>query len=146
MRTWEEEENRHQRYVPFTALPRPHAWLPHMCFTSLMPQRLPICRNIFKTFEVQAARNIFKTGAFDLLNHMALEVGVFRCATHDRGEQCETGSRRPRGPGVCCTHMDKDHLGLDQIRNHFPHPHRKRSVLFLGIQTPPKDPQRFPPV
>lgn len=100
------------------------------CAFPLQCPRLPICRNIFKTFEAQSARNIFKSGGFDLFNHMALAMVVFRCATHDRGERLEIGNGQQRGPGggVGCTHMDKDHLGLDRIRNHFPHPHRKRTV------------------
>lgn len=107
---------------------------------------LPICRNIFKTFEVQAARNIFKTGAFDLLNHMALVVVVFRCATRDRGEQLEVGDWQRHGPGFAAHRGTRTIQVWVKATAIFLIHTEIQSVFFLGIKMPLKHPQRFPPM
>lgn len=106
---------------------RPQAWLTHMWFTSLCSM-LPICRNIFKTFEVQSARNIFKNWGLWSFKPYGTGGGCFSvCNLLQRKitETEKTGSVVSLG---LLPHMDRDHPGLDQIGNHFPHLYRKYKV------------------
>lgn len=106
---------------------------------------LPICRNIFKTFEVQAARNIFKTGAFDLLNHMALVVVVFWCATRDRGEQLEVGDWQHHGPRFAAHRGTRTiQVWVKATAIFLIHTGNSECVLF-GNKNAPETPSTFPP-